>query len=48
MEAGVMVHLFCSGGLKFDDTAMVQYLLVKGKANQNKYTIESVKKSLNL
>lgn len=45
---GVMVHLFSTTGLNFDGTAMVQYVIVKDKANQSKYTTDSVKKSLNL
>jgi len=45
---GVMVHLFSTTGLNFDGTAMVQYLLVKNKADLAKYKLADIKKSLNL
>jgi hypothetical protein len=45
---GVMLHLFSTTGLNFDGTAMVQYLLVKNKADLAKYKQADIKKSLNL
>jgi hypothetical protein len=45
---GVMLHIFSTNGLNFDGTAMLQYLLVKNKADLNKYKQADIKKSLNL
>jgi hypothetical protein len=45
---GVVVHIFSIGGLKFDGSAMIQYVLVKDKANLAKYKSDDVKKMLGL
>jgi hypothetical protein len=43
-----VVHIFSIGGLKFDGSAMIQYVLVKDKANLAKYKSDDVKKMLGL
>jgi hypothetical protein len=45
---GIFVHVFTMDGLKFDGTAMLQYVLVKNKADLTKYKSTDIKKSLNL
>jgi hypothetical protein len=45
---GVAVHVFSAGGLKFDGSAMIQYVLVKDRANLIKYKSSDIKKSLGI